>query len=140
MGYRSLIHGLVEQAITSTLGDLSSTVTFKQITVGAYDPVAGVASKTVKTVTCRCALVGLKQSDVVIDLADHERNLGGVSSTDRKMLVPSVQLVGVNVDSLTDEVIVNGVTYHIFATTLDPSGSLYSFILHAAAGTKLNGI
>lgn len=128
MGLKDTIQGLANSAITSFIGDLSSTAVLRSTTQGAYNTTTGVVTTTTVTHTVTCLSTNLTQYDVLpID----------VVATGRKLLVPALQLVGVNVDALDDSVVVDGVPWTVFEVKLDPAGALYTFILRARQGTKL---
>lgn len=129
MSLRDSIKAIVNDAVTSSLGDLSSTITFHSTAEASYNPTTGAVTAAVVNYTCTCVLTSLKQEDTM-DLT--------IVRTGRKALVPSLQLSGVDVDSLNDEVTVDGVRYVIKDVKLDPAGALFSFILAAKQGMKLS--
>lgn len=129
MGLKATIQGLVSNAINSALGDLSSTFIFKSVGDAAYNPLTGVVSAAVTQYSCTGVLTSLKQEDIS-DMS--------LVATGRKALIPSLELDGVNVDALDDQVVVDGVTYVVHSFKLDPAGALFTFILGAREGMKIN--
>lgn len=130
MGLRDTVKNLANRAITTAIGDLSSTATFRSVVSGPYDPETGVLARTVTEYTCRCVLAKITQNDMV-DL--------GVASTGMKVLVPTLQLENVNVDALDDEVSVDGIVYLVHSVKRDPSGALFTFVVTAKQGAQLDG-
>lgn len=128
MGLRDTIQSLVNNAVTNSLSDLPSTIIFRSVTSSGYNVTTGAVSATTVTYTCTGVLTALKQDDV-LDMT--------LIATGRKALVPALQLVGVNVDALDDEVSVDGVLYNIKQAKLDPAGALYLFVLVARQGVSL---
>lgn len=127
MGLRDTIRSLVNEAITSSIGDLKSTATFRSVT-STYDPTAGSTTETVTTYSCQCALVRLTQDDV-IDVS--------LVTTGRKVLIPALQLQGVAIDSLNDEVDIDGDVYQVKQAKLDPSDALFIFVVVAKHGVQV---
>lgn len=134
MGLRDTIQALVNSAITEQIGDLKSTATFRSVARGTYDATLGKAPKTVTEHEVQCVITNVRQDGMFIDYADHLRNMAGVEQADRKLLIPALQLTGVNVDTLEAEARVDGELYNILSSRLDPSGSLYIFLLKSKGG------
>lgn len=131
MGYRALIQSLVQDAVVTAVGDLNSTITFRSVVTGAYNTDTGVVTRTVTEYDAKCVLTKVRQDDSV-DL--------NLIRTGKKALVPVLELPAtLSVDALDDLVEVDGIEYTISAITLDPSGSLYSFMLLTRDGVQLGG-
>lgn len=130
MGLRETIQQVANSAIASSIGNLKSSVTFSSVTTGAYDVETGVVTTTTVNYTCDALLTNLDQKLV---------SSGAYTMTDRRLLVPSSQLVGVAVDALDDVAVVDGVTWTIKEAKLDPAGALFIFVICARSGGSVGG-
>lgn len=128
MSYRDLIKGLVNTAITSNIGDLKSSVVLRSVSTSSYDPVSGQIVKTSVDYTCYGLLTNLTQQDVPSEVID---------VTARKLLVPTQQLPGIDVDALDDQAVVDGVAWTITSIKQDPAFALYTFVLKSREGVKV---
>lgn len=128
MGLKSSIQAMVNSAVTSSLGDLASAVVLRSTTTGSYDTTTGAITTSVVLHECTGVLSSLTQKDVV-DLS--------IIATGRKVLIPALQLLGVDVDSLDDELSIDGVLWNIVSVNIDPAAALYTFIVNARSGVKL---
>lgn len=128
MSLKSTIQSLVNKTIVSSIGDLNTTATFRSTTTGTYDPTTGVVPRTISLYNCTCVSTKLSQNDVV-DVT--------IINTGRKLLVPALQLTGVSVDSLDDEVDVDGARWLIKSAALDVAQALYTFVVVAQGGVQL---
>lgn len=128
MGLRDTLQSAALRAITSSIGDVASTVVLTSNTVTSYDPVAGAVSNTATPHIVTGLLTSLDQK--LIGTASY-------TETGRKLLVPGTLLAGIDVDALDDRVTVDGTPWVVKEVKVDPAGALYTFILAACAGVSV---
>lgn len=140
MGYKELLNKIVNDTISKTIGNLKSVVVLRVTTASIYDAEEGDMLETYTSYTCNCAKVSIQQ-DAQINfelLIKGERMNIDMLKTGYKVLIPTAQLpVGLDVNAIDDDLLLDGKVFGINAVLLDPSASLYSFIV-STGGSKVS--
>lgn len=118
MSLASQIKTLVQDAIT-TIGDLSETVIYNQVSIGAYDPATDAHTITTTTTTgVKCALVKLTEDDM---------DWFPANAVGQKALIPYLNLPITPTDD--DHVTINGERWDVHKIKSVPGRSLHILYL-----------
>lgn len=113
---------LVENAFPK-FGDLRTTVTYRQVVPGVYDPVTDTTSDTVTNTTVDNAILA--------SLSKAEYGWFPADRNTQKVLIPYNSLPGVTPGE-ADKIIINGLTWEIVRIKTPTGAALYIFYVELA--------
>lgn len=120
MGINARIKAAVSRAI-ELADDIRTTMTYRRVTLGAYDATTDTRAETVTDYTLVTALVGLSDQEVDYWPAD---------IVTQKILIASNDLPVV--PQVTDYVLINGIRWEVKRVKTAPGGSLFVVFIQEA--------
>ncbi|MGF7160260.1 hypothetical protein FHS85_001883 [Rhodoligotrophos appendicifer] len=115
-----VLRNLVKQQVVNafeSIGYLVESITYKHVTLGAYDPTSDTVATTVQTFTIPAVLVQFKLTELDTSI---------IVQTDRKCLIPALSLPITPTEN--DQIIALGRTWNVQAILGVPGASFH--ILH----------
>lgn len=137
------IQELINQSLLSSLGNLLTTISFRSVTRAAYNADTGEVTSVVVPLMCKGVLLSVTQEDTANNtfmLEGRKAIDPSLVTTMRKVIVPTLQLIGVDVDALDDEVDVGGIRYQITGIKQDPAEATFTFFILAQQGMQISGV